>query len=90
MVITPYISFKSLTKDTNFSNHLLIVGAYSKLPIIHVKENINTEEVMDKLDMFQEIFGKVDTFVWQDLEKIQTDDGINFDSEEFQKGLSVR
>ena len=27
-------------------------------------ENITTEEVMDKLDMFQAIFGKVNKFGW--------------------------
>ena len=30
---------------------------------------------MDKLDMFQSIFGKVDEFGWWDMEIIQTDDG---------------
>ena len=30
---------------------------------------------MDKLDMFQSIFGKVDEFGWWDLERIQNDAG---------------
>ena len=34
-------------------------------------DNITTEEVMDKLDMFQSIFGKIDQFGWWDLEKFQ-------------------
>ena len=38
---------------------------------------------MDKLDMFQEIFGKVDEFGWWDMERIQTDDGKQFTSKEF-------
>ena len=33
-------------------------------------ENITTEEVMDKLDMFQERFRKVDEFGWWDMERI--------------------
>ena len=33
-------------------------------------EKITTEEDMDKLDMFQFIFGKIDVFVWWDLEII--------------------
>ena len=37
--------------------------------------NITTEEVMDKLDMFQARFGKVDYFFWLDMEIIQTDAG---------------
>ena len=56
------ISSKSLTKDTNFDHYLLIVDAYSKIPKLYAMENITTEEVMDKLDMFQAIFGKIDEF----------------------------
>ena len=52
MDIIPAISSKSLIKYTNFSNYLLIVDAYSKLPIIYVMENIITEEVIDKQDSF--------------------------------------
>ena len=39
---------------------------------------INTEEVMDKLDMFQSIFGKIDKFGWLDLEIIPADAGTSF------------
>ena len=53
-------------------------------------ENITTEEVMDKLDMFQSRFGKVDAFVWWDMEIIQTDAGTQFTPKEFQEGISVR
>ena len=35
-------------------------------------ENITTEEVMDKLDMFQARFGEVDEFGWWGMEIIQT------------------
>ena len=51
---------------------------------------IPTEEVMDKLDMFHEIFGKVYEFGWWDMEIIQTDAGTQFTSKDFQEGLSVR
>ena len=54
---TSHISQK-LTKDTTFANYLLIVDAYSKMPKLYGMENIIAEEVMDKLDIFQEIFGK--------------------------------
>ena len=52
-------------------------------------ENITTEEVMEKLDMFQVRFVKVDEFCWWDMEIIQTDSGKQFTSKEFQEGLSV-
>ena len=38
-------------------------------------ENITTAEVLDKLDMFQSRFGKIDQFGWWDLEKISADAG---------------
>ena len=51
---------KSLTSDTNFSNYLLIADAYSKIPKLYGMENVTTEEVMEKLDMFQSRFGQID------------------------------
>ena len=59
MYITPSTAPKFLTSDTMFSNYLLIVDAYSKIPKIYGMEKITTEEVMDKLDMFQSRFGKI-------------------------------
>ena len=53
-------------------------------------ENSTTKEVMDKLDMFQAIFVKVDEFGLWDMQIIQTDVGKQFTSKEFQEGLSVR
>ena len=41
-------------------------------------ENITTEEVTDKLDMFQEIFVKLDEFGWWDMEIIQSDTSTQF------------
>ena len=39
---------------------------------------------MDKLDIFQDIFGKVDEFDWRDLEIISEHVGTQFTSTEFQ------
>ena len=47
-------------------------------------EIITSDEVMDKLDMFQDRFGKVDEFGWWDLEIFSADEGTNFTSTEFQ------
>ena len=71
---------KSLTNDTTFSDHLLIVDGYSKIPKLYGMENITTAEVMDKLDMFQSRFGKIDQFGWSDLERISADAGTQFTS----------
>ena len=49
---------KSLTKYTTFPNQLLIVVSHSEIPELYEMENITTEEVMDKLDMFQEYLKK--------------------------------
>ena len=66
---------KSLTNDTTFSNFLLIANAYSKIPKLYGMENITTAEVMDKLDMFQSRFRKIDQFGWWYLERISADPG---------------
>ena len=71
-IITSKFS-KSLTKDTHFDSYLLIVDEYSKIPKFHGMENITTEEVMDKLDTFQTILGKVYEFRWWGMEIIQTE-----------------
>ena len=71
---------KSLTNDTNFSNYLLIFDAYSKIPKLYGMENITTAEVMEKLDMLQSRFGKIDQFGWSDLERISADTGTQFTS----------
>ena len=46
-------------------------------------EKITTEEVMDKLDMFQSRFSKIDQFGWWDSERVSADAGTNFTSTEF-------
>ena len=53
-------SSKTLTKYTTFYNNLLIVDAYSNITKLYIMENITTDEVMEKPDKFQAIFGKVD------------------------------
>ena len=58
MDIIPSTASKSLTSDTTFSNYILIFDAYSKISKIYGMDKITTEKVMDKLDMFQSIFGK--------------------------------
>ena len=83
MDIVPSTAPKSLTSDTTFSNYLLIVDAYFKIPKLYGMDNITTEEVMDKLDMFQSRFGKVDEFGWWYLERISSDAGTKFTSTEF-------
>ena len=55
---------KLLTSDTTSSTYLLIVDSYSNIPKLYGMEKITTEEVMDKLDMFQSRFGKIDQFGW--------------------------
>ena len=64
MDIIPSIASKILTSDTTFSYCILIFDAYSKIPKLNGMEKITTEEVMDKLDMFQSRSGKIDEFGW--------------------------
>ena len=85
MNIVPSTAPKSLTIEKTFSNYLLIVDVYSKIPKIYGMEKIITEEVMDKLDMFQSRFGKIDQFGWWDLERISEDVGTQFTLMEFKE-----
>ena len=48
-------------------------------------EKITTEEVMDKLDMFQSRFGKIDEFGWWELKIISVDVGTQFTLAEFKQ-----
>ena len=75
MDIIPSTAPKRLTSDTTFPNYTLIFDAYSKIPKLYGMEKITTEEVMDKLDIFQYRFGKIDEFGWWDLERISSDAG---------------
>ena len=78
--IIPATSPKILTNETTFSNYLLTVDAYSKIPKLDGMEIITTEDVMDKLDMFHGVFVKVDEFGWWDLEIISAYSGTQFTS----------
>ena len=53
-------------------------------------ENITTEEVLDKLDMFQSRFGEIDQFGWWDLERISADAGTQFTLTEFKEECQTR
>ena len=57
-------STKSLTNDTTFSNYFLIVDSYSKISKLNGIDKITTEEVIDKLYMFQSRSEKIDEVVW--------------------------
>ena len=83
MEIIPSTYSKSLTKYDTFDNYPLIVYAYSNIPKLYGIENITTGGVMEKLDMFQARFGKVDEFGWWDMERIQNDSVTQFISKEF-------
>ena len=83
MDIIPSTKPKLLRSDTTFSNYILIVNAYSKITKLYGMEKFWIEEVMDKLDMFQSIFGKIDEFGWWYLEIISADAGKKFTSTEF-------
>ena len=85
MDIIPSTAPKILTSDTDFSNFILIVDAYSKIPKLYGMEKIITEEVLEKLDMLQSRFGKIDQFGWWDLEIISADAGTQFTSTEFKE-----
>ena len=73
-----------MTSETTFSTYILIVDSYSKIPKKYGMGIITTEELMDKLDIFQAILLKIDQFGWWDLEIILEDAGTQFTSTEFQ------
>ena len=75
MDVIPSTAPKSLTSDTTFSNYLLIIDAYSNISKLYGMEKITKEEVMDRLDMFQSRFFKIDEFGLWDLERISADAG---------------
>ena len=72
-----------MTSEKPFSNYLLVVDAYSNIPKLYGMEKITREEVMEKLDIFQARFGKMDQFGWWNLERISADAGTQFTSTEF-------
>ena len=48
-------------------------------------DKITTEEVMDKLDMFQSRFGKIDESGLWDLERISADESTKYTSTDFKE-----
>ena len=52
-------------------------------------KKITTEKVMDKLDMFLSIFGKIDEFGCCDLEIFSEDSGSQFTSTEFKEECQI-
>ena len=90
MDIIPSTAPKTLTSYTTFSNYLLIVDAYSKIPKFYGMEKITTEEVMVKPDMFQSRFGKIVQFGWWDLERFSADAGTKFTSTDFKEECQTR
>ena len=76
--IIPSTGSKILRSGTTLSNFHLIVDVYSKITKLNGMERIATEEVIDKLDMFQSRLGKIDEFGWWDLEAILADAGKQF------------
>ena len=48
-------------------------------------EKITTEEIMDKPDMFQSRFGKIDHLGWLDLYRISADVGTQFTLKDFKE-----
>ena len=90
MDIIPSTAPKSFTSDTTFYYHLLIVGSHSKIPKLYGMEKITTEEVMDKLDMFQSKFGKIDEIGWWYLERISAYAGTQFTSTQFKQECKKR
>ena len=59
---------KMFDKWNYFSNYVFIVDAYLKIPKLYGMERITTEELMDKLDIFEYRFGKYAKFsggIWK-------------------------
>ena len=83
MDIIPSTAPNVLTNYTIFSNYILIVDAYSKIPKLYSMDKISIEEVMDKPDMSQSRFGKIVEFGWWDLKRISADAEFQFISTEF-------
>ena len=70
---------------------ICVIGdAYSKISKLYGMENITTAEVMDKLDMFQSRFGRIDQFGWWNLERISADAGTQFTSTELKDECQTR
>ena len=90
MGVIPLTAPKGFTSDTNVSNYLLIVDTYYKIPKLYGMEKITTEQVINKLYMFQSKFGKIDKFRWWNLKTISADADTQFTSMEFKRECQTR
>ena len=90
MDIIPSTAPKILTNDTTFYSYLLIVDAYSKITKLYGMEKITTQQIMNKLDMSQSRFGKIDEFGWWYLERISVDAGTQFTFTESKEECQTR
>ena len=84
MDITTATAPEVLTSEINFLIIFLVFDTYSKTKKLDGMYIITAEEVMDKLDMFQPRFVKIDKFGWWDFEIISVYAGMQFTSTEFQ------
>ena len=66
------------------------MDTHYNIPKLYDMENITTAEVMDKLDMFQSRFGRIDQLGWWYLERISADAGMQFTSTEFKDECQTR
>ena len=64
-------STKMFDKGYHFFLFSFNFYAYSKIQKNYDMDRITTEEVMDKLGVFQSIFGKIEKICWWNLEKNQ-------------------
>ena len=74
------ISMLHLTSNIKSSRQLL----KETRTILVLTDSIESN-IMDNLDMFQSIFGKIDKFGWWGLERISSDAGTQFTSKEFKE-----
>ena len=86
----PATAPKRFTINNSFSNYLLIIDAYSKIPKLYCMDKITTEEVMGDPDMIQSRSRKIDEFGWCDTERISADAGTQFTSTYFQEIFQTR
>ncbi|MGH7973946.1 MAG: hypothetical protein ACREBR_00370 [bacterium] len=81
--IIPNAASLSLTPRTYFSHYLLCVCRYSRQPYMHGMQHLTTQGVLEGLQAFAVRFGRIDEVGYLDFERIQSDAGPQFTSEEF-------
>ena len=83
MDIIPAPHKSSFDPNCGFSNYLLIVDTYSRIPRMCGLNELHSEAVMDKIEEFVARYGEVNKFGWWNIGRIQADAGPQFTSEEF-------